>query len=101
MSGKLKIIRVLANPTRKRKAPKKKAMRRNARPRARAARSLSGAWVVRIITPARAAAWWTGAAWSKKSAAAKRYGSQNLAHAAFKKSGVKRSSWIVADIMPA
>lgn len=74
-------------------------MRKNARPRARAARSVSGKWIVRIITQARTALYWTGSKWSKDNA--KRYDSKAAAYKAFKASGVKRAGWIVADIMPA
>ena len=99
-AGRLKIVRVLANPTRRRKpAVKCRKMRKNAKPRARAARSLSGRWIVRIITPARRALYWTGDQWKPRGA--KQYETKAAAYNAFKKSGLKRNAWTVADIMPA
>jgi len=101
MTGKLKIIRVLSNPAKRRKTAKSRTMRKNAKPRARAARSLTGKWVVRIITPTRRAAYWTGEKWSDQARAAKQFQSKAAGYQAFKKSRLKRTAWLVADIMPA
>jgi hypothetical protein len=109
MSGKLKIVRVLSNPAGKRKAikcktkrrPRARVMRKNARPRSTAARSLSGKWIVRIVTPAGKAGYWTGSHWSPVRAVARPFNHRKQAENAFKASKIKRNAWIVADIMPA
>ncbi len=96
MTGKLKIIRALANP----KSKKRKRAIPNKRVRKKAARSLSGLWVARIITQGRVALWWTGSQWTKSRSAAKKYATAAAAGTALK-SGRKPGDWLVADVMPA
>jgi hypothetical protein len=96
MTGKLKIVRVLGNPK-----PGKKTKRKSAKPRRRAARSLSDKWIVRIITHTRTALYWGGGRWVSTRAGAHKYPTPAAAAAALRKSGAKPAGWIVADVMPA
>lgn len=100
MTGKLKIIRALANPKGKARAKRKRAIP-NKKVRKRAVRSLSGKWIVRIITHTRTALYRAGGKWTKDRAAATRYATSAAAATALKNSGMKPAGWIVADVMPA
>jgi hypothetical protein len=99
MAGKLKIIRVLSNPIRKRKKSAKPKRRKGARQRK--TRSLSGKWILRRAAPG-GVMWWTGSRWGSSRGAAHRYASQQAAAraltAARRKAGV---GWTVLDVMPA
>lgn len=100
MSGKLKIVRVLANPIGRRKKKKRKATRARKTPRRRKVRSLSGNWVLRIVTRERRALWWDGTSWSKDRKKAKQYPSANMARRHFNSKNVA-TGWVVADVLPA
>lgn len=98
MTGKLKVIRALANPIRRR-AKKKRAITKKT-VRKKAARSLSGKWVARVITQGRIAVWWSGSKWSLARSKAKRYATAGAAGTALK-TARKPGGWLVADVMPA
>lgn len=99
MSGKLKIIRALANPKRKTKSAK---VKRRKGTRQRAVRSVGGKWVVRMVSKGGSAFWWSGARWVQSRTGARKYSSAAAAadavKAARKKAG---ASFVVIDVMPA
>lgn len=98
MTGKLKIIRVLANPIRKRKK-KKKA------PRRRRAKSAAGKYVLRMVTPEGKALWRTRTGWTAIRKGARTFATPQQGQddfAAQRRDFLKRKMrWIVADVLPA
>jgi hypothetical protein len=102
MAGKVKIVRVLANPISKRTKSAKIKRRKNARQKK--VRSVSGKWVLRRVgrAPGSGATWWNGKNWVPARASAKSYPSADAAGRALRAArGRAGSNWAVLDVMPA
>lgn len=102
MSGKLKIIRVLSNPSPRRR-PKKKTGTATRKVKKRApAPPAKGDFVLRVITPDGRALWRTKSGWTKDRKGARRFKTKHEGAKAFNSSFIaKRDNWTVADVMPA
>ena len=101
MSQKIRIIRALANPTKKRSSSRKikKAKRRSARTRA-------PAYVVRLVIAHKGryrADWWTGEGFSHQRNRAKRYPSNKARFVVRSRAFRSKlpANYVVADILPA
>jgi hypothetical protein len=100
MTGKLKVVRVLANPIpRKRKSAK---VKRRKGTRQRKVRSLGGKWIIRRVGANRSVSWWSGSAWNTRRNYGNRYPSAAAAARAMKAARAKAGiGWVVLDVMPA
>ena len=102
MADKLRVVKLLGNPRARKKPARKKPLRRRTKPR-RVARSLSGKWVVRLVTTDGRALWRTKTGWTPGRQNARVFEKQSAAASAAKSSDyVKRHrDWVVVDVLPA
>jgi hypothetical protein len=102
--GKLKIIRVLANPItrKKKKAAKRRAPIARKVGLSRAGKKTGARFVVRLVSPTGAARWWTGQSWSPSRTKARRYAGNDAAGRAMRGARKKTAGhdWIVMDALP-